>query len=210
MDVLPTVLLALPTIFLGAFLAVLLESARERIRTRRWVMRNLRTFVERATRGPEPPTAAAIRAWLAATAADDLDEKSWRQAWYLTVSNAPDLTPLLRGEAATSVPVEVFTALGAVEAEVETLKRLEPYVNDAFTRDVAPLWHARRVPLAGPDRRRVEMFLLLLDDFHRTADAVFAAVEVLKAAMAAQDQRGWRLRLRRTGRPGRPAQLEVR
>ena len=201
MDVLRAVLLALPTIFLGAFLAALLDSARERLRNRRWVMRNLRHIVDRARREPHPPAAAAVRAWLSAITADDLDDKAWRQAWYLTVSNVPDLTPLLRSEAATSVPVEVFTALGELEQEVETLKRLEPYVNDAFTRDVEPLWYERRVPLAGPDRRRVETFLLLLDHYHRTVDAVYEAVERLKAALATRDRRGSLLRLRRTHQP---------
>ncbi|HEY8453904.1 MAG: hypothetical protein FWJ70_07930 [Micromonosporaceae bacterium] len=200
MDALRAVLLALPTIFLGAFLAALVDSTRERIRTRRWVMRNLRTVVERARRDPPPPTAAALRAWLSATTADDLDETAWRQAWYRTVSHVPDLTPL-RSQAATSVPVEVFSALGELEQEVETLKRLEPYVNDAFTRDVEPLWYERRVPLTGSDRRRVEMFLLLFDHYHRTVGAVFEAVERLKAAMAARDRRGSRLRPRRAHRP---------
>lgn len=41
MELLWTLLLALPTIFLAAFFASALENVRERRRTRNWVMRNL-------------------------------------------------------------------------------------------------------------------------------------------------------------------------
>lgn len=113
MELFATLLLALPTIFLAAFLAAVLENTRERLRTRKWVMRNLRELVVAATKydpAAWEEIAAAVRRWLAAETPEDLDERAWRQIWFGSFSNAPDLSPMVRSKAAISVRPDVFGA----------------------------------------------------------------------------------------------------
>jgi hypothetical protein len=70
MELLWTLLLALPTIFVAAFLAATLESFRERLRTRRWVMRNLREFTDTGRFDSASHLTAAFRRWLDGESAD--------------------------------------------------------------------------------------------------------------------------------------------
>ncbi len=163
MELLWTLLLALPTIFLAAFLAAVLENVRERRRTRKWVMRFLVHFVDTGRFDSPEPFRQAFRQWLDAESPDDMDEDAWRHTWLASFSNSPDLTPLLRSEAATAVSAELFTALHEFEGYMTNLKQIEVYERDLFTKEIAPLWFARRVPLEGADRRRVELFTKLLE-----------------------------------------------
>lgn len=185
MELLWTLLLALPTIFVAAFLAATLESFRERLRTRRWVMRNLQEFTETGRFDSASHLTAAFRCWLDAESADDMDERSWHDAWFSAFSNAPDLSPLLRSEAASSVSVEVFQALRDLEEEITTIKQVESYLRALFTSDVAPLWYERRVPLTGVDRRRVEWFLRFLTTFLAVRDRAQSSFERFRDAVRA-------------------------
>lgn len=172
MELFWTLLLALPTIFLAAFLASALENVRERMRTRKWVMRNLRQLADDGRFDSPKPFRDAMQRWLDAESPDDMDEDAWRRAWALTVSNAPDLSPLLRSEAATAVPAHVFTALHEFEGDLTNMKQVENYVRDLFVRDVAPLWYERRVPLTGADRQRVRLLIGMIDSMSALSEQV--------------------------------------
>ncbi|HEY8451777.1 MAG: hypothetical protein FWJ70_14910 [Micromonosporaceae bacterium] len=90
MDVVVTYALALPTIFLAAFLAAAMENVRERARTRKWVMRNLRVLAATEQTGSPDLLRAALRRWLAAESPDEVPEETWRQAWFTGVWSLPD------------------------------------------------------------------------------------------------------------------------
>lgn len=197
-ELLGALLLALPTIFIAAFLAATLESARERLRTRRWVMRNLRDLADRARPQVNADHETAFSQWLAASGPDELTDETWRRTWFVSGSDAPDLGPLLRGEAATAVPAEVFIALRDLEDKIAYGKLVDAHLNETFARDVVPLWYERRAPLSGTDRRRVEWFSSLLAARRKALDDVWPAVDRFRAAVAAAD-----------GRKGRTAGQEV-
>jgi hypothetical protein len=182
MELLWTLLLALPTIFLAAFLASALENVRERRRTRNWVMRNLRQIAT-ARFDSAAHIRAALQRWLEAQSPDDLSEEDWRHAWYVMFSNAPDLSPLLRSEAATSVPADLFTVVYELDNEITNYKLVEAYVKDMFIREVAPLWYDRRVPLSGADRLRVEWFVLILDGLLEMVDRTRGTFERFREAV---------------------------
>jgi hypothetical protein len=162
MELLWTLLLAVPTIFLAAFLAAALENVRERRRTRKWVMRFLAEFVDTGRFDSPEPIQKAFQRWLDAESPDDMDEDAWRHTWFASFSNSPELTPLLRSEAATAVPAELFTALHEFEGYMVNLKQIEIYLRDLFREEISALWFERRVPLEGADRRRVELLIRML------------------------------------------------
>lgn len=162
MSVLTSLLVALPTVFAAAFLAMMLENVRERIRTRRWVLRNLRILM--ATTDTTPPEAwtrveTAVQRWLDAESPEDMDEDAWRLVRIRFNSTVPDISPLLRSEAATSVSAELFAAVYELEQEIITVREASAAHNAQVARDVLPLWYERRVPLKDADARRVAAYL---------------------------------------------------
>jgi hypothetical protein len=187
MDLLWTLLLALPTIFLAAFLAAVVENWRERRRTRRWVMRNLHEIVGEARFDSMAPLQESLRRWLAASSTEDMTDDDWRQVWFVSFSNAPDLSPLLRSEAATAVSGELFRALNTLDTEVHSVKLAEAYLNDYFKTEIAPLWYERRVPLPDADRRRVERFRGLVQVMAEAADRTRGAFDDLRAIVSIKE-----------------------
>lgn len=187
MDIVVTLLLALPTIFLAAFLAAVLENTRERLRTRKWVMRNLRELASAPTDlAPLQEAETAVQGWLAAESPEDLTELDWRRVWFGAFSNAPDLSPLVRSEAAISVRPEVFAALHQLDDQLTSLTRFETYLNDMFGRDIAPLWYERRVPLAGADRHRVAWYAHLLATYLRLTRQAHQALAEFRTAVGSR------------------------
>jgi hypothetical protein len=161
MDLLWSLLVALPTVFVAAFLAVMLENIRERNRTRRWVLRNLRAMVATAHTSPAEvwdTVDAAVRRWLGARSPDDMDEHTWSNLYVVVNTYGPDVAPMLRSEAATSVSSELFAALHEVEEQARAVQVVAENLNECFTRDILPLWYEHRVPLQGADARRVDTF----------------------------------------------------
>ncbi|QSB15226.1 hypothetical protein JQS43_02340 [Natronosporangium hydrolyticum] len=181
-----SLLWALPTVFIAAFLAVLLENARERFRTRKWVIRNLREMAASLTdiavdRMDEK--VAALEQWLAADT-PELDEAVWQRAHMLVASAAPELSPLLRSDAATSVSVKVFQSVYRLESVAAELTLVEGLLHESFVRDVLPLWYERRAPLQGADARRVRAFRDILLEYQRQLAKVRAVLQEFQQAVA--------------------------
>jgi hypothetical protein len=187
MELLGPLLIGLPTIFVAAFLAMMLENLRERLRTRRWVMRTLRALAaktEPGTPGNLQRIEEAVDRWLAAESPADMDEQTWLHAHFFVLSTMPDLTPVVRSEAAIAVPAEVFAAVSELEDAIIVLMKLESYVNDMFARDVSPLWCARRAPLTGPDRRLVSWYRTMVVSYRERFAQLPPILERFQAAVS--------------------------
>jgi hypothetical protein len=180
MDLLWSLLVALPTVFVAAFLAVMLENLRERNRTRRWVLRNLRAMVVSAQTSPAEiwnDAEAAIQRWLDAKSPEDMDEDIWQRLHLAVNPYGPDMAPFLRSEAATSVSSELFAAVHQLEERGMEVQVVASKLNECFTRDVLPLWYERRVPLKGADARRVASFQHYIDAIRSATARLAHALE---------------------------------
>jgi hypothetical protein len=186
MDLAAQLLVAVPTVFLAAFLALFLENVRERVRTRNWVMRNLRALVESGR--PSPPEAfatveAAIGRWLVAESPDDMDDQAWGSVRVAVFSDMPDVSPILRSGAATAVPADVFTAVFRLEEVVAETRNVGSMLNEQFQRDVLPLWYERQVPLDPGGRRKVSTLLEIIARLRTSTARTSEAFERLRAAI---------------------------
>jgi hypothetical protein len=121
--------------------------------------------------------------WLAAET-PELDEAVWQRAHMLVASAAPDLSPLLRSDAAISVSVEVFQSVYRMESVAAELKAVEGLLHESFVRDVLPLWYERRAPLRGTDARRVSAFRDILREYQGQLVKVRTVLQEFQQAVA--------------------------
>ena len=181
------------TTFLGVLLAFGLENARQRRRTTDWVRQHLGHLrvslaEEVATGGQVDAVIAAqigaCNAWIGARAGDDVTEEQWELIFASTLATAPDFGAMLRSEAVTSLPPTLALALSRVEYVGRAVQSGSSITETART-TVAPLWFDRTVPLAPPDRRRVEVLRDAITQLGERVKAVRGPLDDLVSAIDA-------------------------
>jgi hypothetical protein len=152
------------SVFVAALLAFYLDGLRERRATARWVREYLgfwRGLLQStADEGAVHEAAvrrieAAIDGWLAAGA----DARpAWDDIDALSVSATVQFTPPLFNTGASVVPSELMQQLFVADAMAPAMTALSDFVTRLFESEVRPLVLAEVVPLAGQDRRAVELY----------------------------------------------------
>ncbi len=185
------IVLQFAAVFAAAFLAFGPENLRERRRAAKWVRGHLNHLRDLLAEDAPMIRAAgeklainrqALDAWLDADAPEDLSDDDWERAGESVRSDMPDLGPILRTEALVVLPQDLALALVRVEQE----GRLFSYLVDSFReahREVLPVWHDRRAPLAPGEASRVRRLRSALDEVVAFLPRVADAVDEVLAAL---------------------------
>jgi hypothetical protein len=186
-----SIVLQFAAVFAAAFLAFGLENLRERRRAARWVRGHL-GHLRDLLAGDAPTIRSAgeklvsnrkaLDTWLGAAGPEDLSDDDWERIGESIRTEWPDLGPVLRSEALVVIPHELAMALVRVEQE----GRMFSYVVDSFReahRDVLPVWHERRAPLAPAEASQVRRLRSTLDEVNAFAPRVADAVDEVLAAL---------------------------
>jgi hypothetical protein len=112
------------------------------------------------------------------------DEEQWELIFGSTLANAPDFGAVLRSEAVRSLPPALALALSQVEYVGRGVESGSA-VAETARNTVAPLWFDRIIPLAPPDRRRVEVLRDAITQLGERVKAVRGPLDDLVSAIDA-------------------------
>lgn len=185
------IVLQFAAVFAAAFLAFGMENLRERRRAAKWVRGHLNHLRDQLAE--EAPTIRAageklavnrkaLDAWLDADTPEELSDDDWERAGESVRADVPDLGPILRTEALVVLPQDLALALVRVEHEGQLFSYLVDSFREAH-RDVLPVWHERRAPLAPGEASRVRRLRSTLDEVNAFVPRIADAVDEVLAAL---------------------------
>ena len=182
-------LLALLTVFVGAFLAFFVDNLRERRRLAEWVrryLRDVRVGLEQTAQALSPALASLADTAGALSALLDGQEPLWETLATTTATTPPDLMGALRGEGITAVPPHVVSALQGIETSTQELYLRAERLAMMHGRFILPLYLERPSRITITEERGARLFAQAHAEFRQVAEAaarsIGDAVRVLRDA----------------------------
>lgn len=157
-------LLTFLSVFVAALLAFYLDGLRERRASERWVREYLGFWrgllesndeEERANEAARRRVEAAVDGWLAA---GDRGSPAWGDIDAMNVNATVRFTPPLLASGGSVLPAELMHQLFVADAMAPALGSRAEFVTRLFETVVRPLVLAEVAPLAGEQRRAVELY----------------------------------------------------
>ena len=158
------------TVFLGAFLAFVIENVRERRRLRGWVRKYLERFYSDLREGVAAQE-EIVRSLEMSTASyqkftepnSDVTLNEWRALLTMYYGLGNDFRLLLEGDALRVLPAEVVRAVNELQKVDDANTILNRLLADLHGRYVVPVALNKTWPLSEPDRAALAYFKRVAD-----------------------------------------------